>query len=96
MCDALASGLSASVRGLGFGVGISIAGASVRGLGFGVGIPGAGLLGLIVGKTILVKFQAHIVFCFCIFGVFGYFSGADFIFYDFVFSVSRHLWRRKM
>ena len=49
-----------------------------------------------VGKTIFVKFQAHIVFCFGVFGVFVCFSGADFIFYDFAFSVSRHLWRRKM
>ena len=49
-----------------------------------------------VGKTIFVKFQAHIVFCFGVFGVFVCFSGADFIFYDFAFSGSRHLWRRKM
>ena len=58
--------------------------------------PDDGVLDLIVGKTIFVKFQAHIVFCVGVLGVFVCFSGADCIFYDFTFSFATGGARRKI
>ena len=73
------------------------------GTGYGKGGPSKGELDIHyikitngVGKTIFVKFQAHIVFCFGVFGVFVCFSGADFIFYDFTFSSGTGAASRKM